>query len=209
MPLSLYRNISHDSSYAIWHITEEVSQLMALLPEFDREGLQPRHERARAEYAASRLVIKVLCEKSDITYEGITKDKHNKPHLKGQEAYVSISHSFPYAGAMVHRQTACGIDIERKREKVSTIAQKFVNEKEKHWVDGDITNLTILWSAKETLYKIYGRKRLAFKENMTVLPGANSNTSPLCGSVITETSEKTYNLGIERIEDFIITFLES
>ncbi|MEQ8712755.1 MAG: 4'-phosphopantetheinyl transferase superfamily protein [Cyclobacteriaceae bacterium] len=209
MPLALYRNITDHSAFAIWRITEETDSLLLCLPESERNGALAKHDKGRSEYAASRLLTGILCQRSGLTYCGIKKDDCDKPHLIGDMAHISISHSHPYAAAMIHMKMSCGIDIERPKEKIHRIAHKFVNVEEEKWVSEKLENLTLVWSAKETLYKIYGRKKLAFKEDMMVIPSGNKAGESLVGSVNSENSEKKYNLGIERIEDFIITFLES
>lgn len=208
MPLALYRNINDHSSLAIWRITEEPDELFEHLPESDLESLKSQHQKSKSEFAASRIMVKMLCEKLGQDYQGITKDEFDKPHLVGLNSHISISHSYPYAGAMIHHLQPCGMDIEQIREKVVAIGPKFVNELEKNWISDDLVKLITVWSAKETLYKIHGRKKLAFKKNMLIQP-YEGNRELLNGQILTESSKKSYNLGIERIEDFIITFLES
>lgn len=209
MPLALYRNINDRSAFAIWHITEETDALLKRLPESDRNGGLVKHDKGQAEYAASRLLAGILCERSGLVYNGIKKDACDKPHLIGDMAHISISHSHPFAAVMIHMDKSCGIDIERPQEKIRRIAHKFMSADEERWVDEKLENLTLVWSAKETLYKIHGRKKLAFKEEMMVFPSQIMGGESLTGVVSVESSEKKYNLGIERIEDFIITFLES
>ncbi|MEQ9301508.1 MAG: 4'-phosphopantetheinyl transferase superfamily protein [Cyclobacteriaceae bacterium] len=209
MPLALYRNINDCSAFAIWHITEETDALLGRLPESDRNGSLVKHDKGQAEYAASRLLANILCERHGLIYQGIKKDDFDKPHLIGDMAHISISHSHPFAAVMIHMDKSCGIDIERPQEKIRRIAHKFMNTDEERWVDEQLENMTLVWSAKETLYKIHGRKKLAFKEEMMIFPSQTMGGESLTGVVNAESSEKKYNLGIERIEDFIITFLES
>lgn len=209
MPLAHYRNINHRSAFAIWRITEEPGTLLADLHENDLKTPLARHSKGQAEYAASRLLLKMLCQKNALTYNGIRKDDCNKPYLIESNVHISISHSHPFAAAMMHFDEACGIDIEQPQEKIKRIAHKFMNAVEEKWVGTDIEKLTTVWSAKETLYKIHGRKKLAFKEQMTIIQDHKKETTSLFGIVSSESSKKRYNLGIERIEDFIITFLES
>ena len=209
MPLALHKQINAHSAYAVWRIDEPSDTLMARLQKADVDANKSQHEKGKSEYAASRLLINDLCTRFGLSYQGITKDEFEKPHLVNLGYHISISHSYPYAGAMLHLNSSCGIDIERLKEKIRIIAPKFINEQENQWVNGDIEKLVTVWSAKETLYKIYGRKRLAFKENMSITPDTLNDIKSLTGVIITESSEKSYKLGIERIEDFIITFLES
>jgi 4'-phosphopantetheinyl transferase len=209
MPLALYRNINERSAFAIWYIVEDSADLLQDLPESDRDSGPAKLPRRQAEYAASRLLTQILCQNNKLSYTGINKDAYDKPHLISEEAHISISHSYPFAAAMIHLGEPCGIDIERAQEKIRRISHKFMHNEEEKWVGDSVEGLTVVWSAKETLYKIHGRKKLAFKEDMMVLPRETKDNKSLIGVISSENSEKKYNLGIERIEDFIITFLES
>ena len=55
------------------------------------------------------------------------------------------------------------------REKILSVRDKFVNEFEIELIDThSVNDLTILWSIKESIYKIYKKKGLNFKKNIIV-----------------------------------------
>ena len=64
-----------------------------------------------------------------------------------------------------------GIDIEMQRDKILRIAHKFTPVSEYRTLantEAVIRKLTIVWGAKESLYKIYGEKGLSFLDHINV-----------------------------------------
>jgi len=98
-------------------------------------------------------------------------DDFGKPHLKDGKQ-ISITHSYEYAGIIVSDKSV-GIDIEKQRDKILRIAHKFVAS-EKGFVDQHekekVRILTVIWGAKESLYKLYGTAGLSFEQNMHIMP---------------------------------------
>jgi len=66
-----------------------------------------------------------------------------------------------------------GIDIEKQRDKILRIANKFTTEKEAEYIEisnDKVKILTAIWGVKESLYKLYGISGLSFKQHMDVAP---------------------------------------
>jgi len=97
-------------------------------------------------------------------------DEFGKPHLKDGKQ-ISISHSFEFSGVIVSDKLV-GIDIEKQREKIHKIAHKFINPGEEAYVEElspeKTRALTIVWGAKESLYKLYATPGLSFKQHVYV-----------------------------------------
>lgn len=126
------------------------------------------HPNKQIEYLASRILISQLCAYLGISYCGIFKDENGKPHLTDSPHHISISHSYPLVACMVDKQGPCGIDIETPREQLIKIQGKFLSKEEQKFANNDLERLCQLWCAKEALYKLYGRKKLVFSENLSV-----------------------------------------
>jgi phosphopantetheinyl transferase len=96
-----------------------------------------------------------------------------KPYLVDEKYHFSISHCGNYAGVIASNSHRVGIDIELISPRIYNIFHKFVNEDEKvflkEWEPLTQMHLqltTILWSAKEALFKWYGLGQVDFKEHM-------------------------------------------
>ncbi len=148
----------------MWHITENIPQLQNIVRTFITDSSRPKTENLH--WLSSRACLATIFQRP-IT---ILKDHKNKPNMlvDGQPFYLSITHSFQYAAVIFSRQTEVGIDIEKLDERINRVKNKFCNDVELEWADNQILNLAMIWSAKETLYKLYGKKELDFKNHLLI-----------------------------------------
>jgi phosphopantetheinyl transferase len=97
-------------------------------------------------------------------------DEFGKPHLNDGK-HISISHSHEFTGIIVSELLEVGIDIEMQREKILRIANKFTPIEEYRTLantDAIIRKLTLVWGAKESIYKIYANRGLSFLHHIDV-----------------------------------------
>lgn len=206
MPLYKLQTIVQDTScFGIWKIEESEVEAMHFSHELLATGNDIPHPRKRLEFIFSRHLVKVLCSYMDIPFTDIYKDTFGKPLLKGQATHISLAHSYPYVCAMVHLNAPCGIDIEQPSEKVMRVKHKFMSDDELLWADS-MDFATLVWSAKETLYKIYARRKLIFREEMAVLPPESVPFDKLFAEIKLEGKTSNFLLGVEKVDDFWITY---
>ena len=96
-------------------------------------------------------------------------DELGKPHLNDNK-YISITHSFNFTAIIVSDKDV-GIDIEKQRNKILKIANKFTPLDEYHTLaneDALIRKLTIVWGAKESVYKMLARPGVGFLQHINV-----------------------------------------
>lgn len=191
------KDITPDSAYGLWHITESNEDLEKLVSKEDALHTADFHPKRKAEYFATRLILKELVRHFGASFQGIVKDQHGKPFLKGSDFHISISHSYPYVACILHRLAPCGIDLETPRMQLQRIQQKFLSTRELALIQDDLDELCQYWCAKETLYKIYGRKQLIFAENIRVDRRADGS---LVGQVILDNDQQSYELHCEQID---------
>jgi 4'-phosphopantetheinyl transferase EntD len=186
MPLFRVTVINKDCMWGLWEITESAEVLDAQLPPNGYDTLylaSVTHEGKKAESLAVRVLVKHLLQEWNYSYRGIIKDQHDKPYLAGLPVHLSISHTSRYAAVIVHRHQEVGIDIEFVKEKLLKVAHKFLNEHEWQDAGNDLQKLCVYWSAKEVLYKKYGRKQLSLKEEITIEPFKLKETGNIKGAV--------------------------
>ncbi len=172
MPLIKLNHISTSQSFAIWQIEETLNDLVSQLHPMGSDLLynEIKHEIKKKEFVTGRLAIKHLVEDLDTEYRGTYKDEWGKPFLKNSAFHVSLSHCFPYVAAILNKATPTGIDIQIFRDQLVKLAPKFLNNAELQLAGEDLLKLGVFWAAKEALYKLYGRKRLVFRENLAISP---------------------------------------
>jgi len=199
MPLLLNKQIDEQSAYAVWNIQETFLELPYLSPEPYPAELHPVRQ---AEWIIGRVLVKTLCEKFDIKYQGISKQDKGKPYLTGSNANISISHSFPIAAAMIHLEKPCGIDMERPRDKHAQVKLKYLHESELEY-QNDLNKLCTIWCAKEVIYKIFGRKFLSLKDEIKL---SFESDSLIKGDILKSGHEQTHWVHYEWVKEYLLAF---
>ncbi|MER0442376.1 4'-phosphopantetheinyl transferase superfamily protein [Emticicia sp. W12TSBA100-4] len=206
MSVILEKKYENNISLAVWQITESHDELQAMLPSeilTDAELASISHPQKQVEFFCSRLVIKHLANSLGIKYLGIKKDEHGKPYLAGSNWQMSITHTSNYVAAVMHPSEALGMDMEKPSEKLQRIAHKFLSESERIQAEGDIEKLCIYWSAKEALYKLYGKRKVIFNENLFVFPFLKKQNK-ITGRLKINEIDKEYCIYVEKIDGYIL-----
>ena len=116
--------------------------------------------------ATRLLTYELLDEKVIIDY-----NEFGKPSLRNDKRQISISHTQGMVAVQIGNKYA-GVDVEKISGRVAKIAHKFLSPTELKAIDikNQLLHMYAYWGAKETIYKIYGRRRLDFKENIKIEP---------------------------------------
>ena len=96
-------------------------------------------------------------------------DPNGKPHLRDGK-HISITHSYTFS-AIIISDIEVGVDIEKQRTKILKIAHKFTPIEEYRTLaneDALIRKLTMVWGAKESLYKSFATPGVRFLEHIYV-----------------------------------------
>ena len=209
MPLILHEKLHEHSSWALWHIEEDLAALQGSLHSEQLLLDQPvdsKPKKQRLEWLASRLLIRQLAEEHGLYKPVIVKDEFGKPFLHHSPFQISLSHSFPYAAAIIHQQQPVGIDIEMARLQLSKVAPRILHPEELSSAGNELKKLCIYWAAKEALYKCYGRRGLIFKEEILIEPFQLQQEGLLRGRIHTSTVKKEYTLHYRHQNELLICF---
>jgi 4'-phosphopantetheinyl transferase EntD len=175
MPLFYQHNINQYTRSAIWHITEPESFFLEKVP-LKRDVSHPSK---RLQHLAGRYLLPFLFP--DFPLEDILIADTRKPFLQSEKYHFSISHCGQFAAAIVSSRNRVGVDLELITPRIETVARKFLNEDEAHFFNEDYAMfldqwglrgrvhqefLTLIWSAKEAIFKWYGQGELDFKSHM-------------------------------------------
>jgi phosphopantetheinyl transferase len=153
---------------AIWKIDEPADFFtgsFVLSQDEETELGRIKADLKRKQWLAARYLLCLLTP--DEPRDPIQKDEHGKPHFTRSGRYLSISHSGNYAAVLLHPR-ACGIDIQLPTKKLPPILPRVLNQKEMDRITSDpsLHLATLMWAAKESLYKAYGHKKLDFREHI-------------------------------------------
>jgi phosphopantetheinyl transferase len=174
MPIFFQHRINDTTRLGIWKIEETEEFFKGNVP-LHREVTHPHK---RLQHLAGRFLLQFLYP--DFPYELIQIADTRKPFLPDEQYHFSISHCGDYAAAIVSKDKRVGIDIEKPVPKIAGMMYKFLTAKE-HGVFDLIPGVgaseatatmelpTLLWSAKECVFKWYGLGGIDFRKQIQLL----------------------------------------
>ena len=212
MPLQHVIYLNPHTTIGVWHLKEPEEYFTPNLHKIvsDIKNLNSiTHAKRRTEWIAGRWLVMQLAERINLKFSGIWTDEYNKPHLISDNGTISLSHATPYVVAIINTKAPCGIDIEQIRNKLKPLAPKFLNETELAIGGDDLSNLAILWGAKEALYKLHGRKSLIFKDNLAIENfNFSENIGTLTGLLNIDDEHEKYSLKAGKFDDYVLVYTE-
>lgn len=168
--MALYKTITvnEHTKVFIWKIEESFEWLAKDVKL--TEHCQNRVNSMKSEiHRRGFMSIRHLLAEAGYTDFDLYYDEEGKPHLKDGN-HISITHSFEFSGIIVSAKPI-GIDIEKQRDKILKIAPKFTPLEEYHTLANEeaiVRKLTIVWGAKEGIYKLVGIPGLLFLHHIYV-----------------------------------------
>jgi 4'-phosphopantetheinyl transferase len=191
----------------IWKITENYDNLISRviltreeLDTLDTYNYPPR----KLEWLSVRVLLNEMTGKElSIGYNG-----NHKPYIVGNTYYISISHSRDLTSILLSHEKKVGIDLEYMSHRISSIAHKFINEKEAITTDEEKRkyHMYIHWCAKEALYKICDKQDINFSGNLTIEPFEPNDKGKLTGWVHNRMRNELFNLNYFTIGNYVVVW---
>lgn len=168
MPLVHNAPLDLSGRIGIWEIAESLdffNSKLLLTPREKEEYLKIKFEHKSLEWWASRYLTMLLHQKE--IRDPIIKDEQGKPFFEQSKRFLSLSHTDGYVASCFHDKP-CGIDIQVYDEKTLTVAPRILSsvEMRKFLPQSDLHMATFYWSAKEAVYKAYGKRKLEFRREI-------------------------------------------
>ncbi len=205
MPLYKTITISSSTTVYIWKIEEDITTLSRNIKLTDH--CQNRLQGMKSElHQRGFMSIRHLLAEAGYTDFDLYYDKNGKPHLHDGK-HISITHSYTFTAIIVSDQPV-GIDIEKQRDKILRIAHKFTPIEEYYTLtnaDARMRKLTIVWGAKESLYKLYSQEGLSFLKHIDVTD-FDFDDGKTIATVNYEGAVTTYDLTFMEFEGFTCVY---
>jgi len=165
MPVFFQQQINEQTRLGIWKIEETEDFFKENVP----QHRDVTHPRKRLQHLAGRFLLRYLFP--DFTYHLIEIADTRKPFLREAQYQFSISHCGNFAAAIVSADKRVGIDIEIPVGKIIRIGDKYLSDTEKEIFSttkniSDSGLFTLIWSAKESVFKWYGDGEVDFKKHI-------------------------------------------
>ena len=206
MPLFKTLTVSKTTKVIIWKIEETIEELQKniSLSDYSKQRLASMKSEL---HQKGFLSIRHLLKEFNIQDTDLQYDEFGKPHLKDGR-FISMTHSFNFTAVIVSKEKKVGFAIEKQRDKILKIAHKFTSIEEYKTIANVaalISKLTIVWGAKESLYKIYGKKKLLFLHHIYI-EDFNFEDEKTTGTIRFEGTETTYEIEFLEFEDFTCVY---
>jgi 4'-phosphopantetheinyl transferase len=206
-----WKKEEEDFRIDIWKSEEDVPTLtdMAALSSVEKSRLDSfQSDHRKKEWLCARTMLRKMLPSSEENI-AITYDEYGKPHLSSKNFHISISHSGEYVALIISKKYSAGIDIERIRSgKIESIAHRFLSPQEKSIMPADdpLRFYYMVWSAKETLYKIDGKRGLEFKKHIFTEPKSTEDVGEFNAWIRKNDFEKKFLVHYEFIGDLLLAY---
>ncbi len=177
MPVYLQQSLENLGVLGLWLMQEPEAWFMQHLDLYPEEQVELASLKGhrRLEWLASRHLLHTL-------YKGLDrvpciKDQYGKPYLAGMTDHISFSHSRDLVAA-IYSPHAVGIDVQYVVPRITALRPKFVSSQEANLTQNadDVHYLHVVWGAKESMYKAYGRRQLDLREHLQVQWSGNAES---------------------------------
>jgi phosphopantetheinyl transferase len=209
MPVFFQQQINESTRLGIWKIEETEEFFKGNVP----QHRDVTHPHKRLQHLAGRFLLQFLFP--DFPYDLIRIADTRKPFLPGEQYHFSISHCGDYAAAIVSRDKRVGIDVEIPVDTIHRIQHKFLSTEELELFNiqysilntqlptpnsrlltpdllrsarNDARLPTLLWSAKEAVFKWYGEGSVDFRQHIR-LHGIHEDTEIIDCSFVKNSTE--------------------
>ncbi len=171
MPFYQKITVNPTTHLFVWKISESVATFLQAL--VLQKTAQNRLDNMKSEsHQKGFLAVRMLLQYAGYSDLDLYYDQFGKPHLI-DGTFISISHSFGFSVILLSSRN-CGVDLELRRDLIIKIAPKFVTEKFVYQSTADtaalIRKLTVIWGAKEAVFKVRNEEGISFKDHIFVGP---------------------------------------
>jgi phosphopantetheinyl transferase len=167
MPQIFSNNLNPSGNLLLWRAAEESAwfkEQLNVVQELWEEYESLANEAIRHRWLASRYAVQQVSQQFPLK---IIKELSGKPILPESEHHISLSHCEGYVAA-IHAEVPVGIDVERISHRVQKIKNYFLRDEELGLLGVENEALILAWSAKESIFKWYGKKSLGYKSQLCI-----------------------------------------
>lgn len=138
-----------------------------------------QNERRRNEHLAWRRVVRrELGRKISIGYNEV-----GAPVVDTPDTYISVAHGAGCVAVAISDRRV-GVDIERTDRDFGSVSSRYMTLAEQQ-LSADERWAAVVWTAKEALYKLYGRRGVELREELQI-ESYNADTHQLKARMIGE-----------------------
>jgi len=193
----------------IWEITEPLEEICSKvkLSREERKIFSCLKSHARKhQWLSYRMILPYLVKPKDMS--SIDYDNCGKPFLNNGVKHISVAHSGKFSALIASTKHSVGIDIEKIQPKIVHLTEKFMNNHELDQISSrhEIESLYLVWTSKEAIYKLYGKKDILFKDHINIFPFDFKGHGTIIGEINTPDFKKQLSIQYSVIENYLMAF---
>lgn len=193
----------------LWSLTEDEEELARYLPASFHYGSEAKRlfhsSKRRREWLAARVLLSTAANIND----RICYDDYGRPYLHAANTHIGISHSADIVCLALSSQVI-GIDVEAISDKAFRMKSKFLSPGEElvfqsQLETAPLETATVLWSAKEAVFKQGSGKHLHYITQISLQPTSQYGTLK---AIVHDTGGQSINeteVAYWVFSDFVIT----
>ncbi len=203
MPEILNKTFDNNSKLVVWKTNEDLNFFYekTKLTNNDKNRINKAKtiKRKKELYCVRFILQNILKITKPLTYQ-----KTGKPYIDNN-IKISISHSHNYVAVFTSNNNN-GVDIEKISEKPLRVNQKFLSKTETELLNNFTDKqeyYTLLWSVKETIFKLFSNKHLAFIDNIKI---QNISKKYITVKILLNDLTQEQKVFYKKITNFVITW---
>lgn len=190
----------------LWEIKETIAELLPWveLNEIEKEQLKKlKNEKRQIEFVIVRIMLRKVLPDSTILYNSA-----GAPYIDDNSNYISVSHSNRFV-CLMHSCFPCGVDVEYIDSKALRVARRFLCEEELGLIHEDFParDATLLWSAKESLFKLLKKENVDFARQLKITEVQDNVRRRIEAAIISDVAETSHILSYDFIDEQVITWI--
>ncbi len=208
MGLYLKKVFPH-AALGIWEINEPFEEIYAKvkLSRQEKKIFSCLKTPARKQqWLSYRLILPYLVKPKEMS--SIEYDEFGKPFLNNGVRHISVSHSGKFSALIASTKHSVGIDIEKIQPKIVNLAEKFMNSYELDQISSrhEVESLYLVWTSKEAIYKLYGKRDILFKDHINIFPFDFEGQGTIMGEINTPGFKKQLSIQYQVVENYLMAF---
>jgi|TARA_B110000305_G_C19365890_1_gene601893 phosphopantetheinyl transferase len=203
MPLYKTIQATNQTNIYVWKIEESLDELKTDI-HLNTRSIERVSKMKSELHQRGFLSVRHLLKAAGFSDDDLFYTDDGKPHLIDGK-HISISHSFTFSTIIISASEV-GIDIEKNRDKILRIAHKFIDS-ENSFLTADhlVEQLTVIWGAKESLYKMHPDGGLLFKKHLPI-ETFTLEDSKTKGWIKKDNFYENYDIFFEQFEGFTLVY---
>ncbi len=209
--MGLYlKKVFSNAALGVWEISEPFEDI------YSKVKLSKQEEEIfsclkspvrKQQWLSYRLILPYLMNPKDMS--SICYDEFGKPYLNNSVRHISVSHSGKFSALIASNKHFVGIDIEEMQPKIVNLVEKFMNNNELDQISSmhEVESLYLVWTSKEAIYKLYGKKDILFKDHINIFPFDFKGYGTIQGEINTPNFKKQLSINYQVIENYLMAFI--